>query len=152
MGVEELEDTDRPNTDMSVCGLQTSSSFRFSHRHFCSCSVCCSSVFGALIQDLDQSAAVSCCTPDAPPSYYTKYNTQAALTFFACRVLGVQIPAHRHHLDQEPVSSLADHVDHLSVAHLHHVLLVHLRKARHGSRAMSGWKIFKTQQLSQSAE
>lgn len=39
MGVEELEDTDRPNTDMSVCGLQTSSSFRFSHRHFCSCSV-----------------------------------------------------------------------------------------------------------------
>lgn len=47
-------------------------------------------------------------------------------TFFACRVLGVQIPAHRHHLDEEPVASLADHVDHLSVAHLHHILLVYL--------------------------
>lgn len=53
-------------------------------------------------------------------------SSRSCCTFFACCVLGVQIPAHCHHLNQEPVASLADHVDHLSMAHLHHILLVHL--------------------------
>lgn len=65
-------------------------------------------------------------------------------TFFACCVLGVQIPTHCHHLNKEPVASLADHVDHLSVSHLHHVLLVYLLHThtdtqRHNQRTEKNW-------------
>lgn len=48
-------------------------------------------------------------------------------TFLPGGVVGVEIPGHRHHLEDEVVPSLADHVHHLPVADLHDVLIVDLR-------------------------
>lgn len=48
-------------------------------------------------------------------------------TFLPGRVVGVQAPADRDHLEDQVVPSLADHVHHLPVADLDHVLIVDLR-------------------------
>lgn len=66
------------------------------------------------------------------------YPVRFPRTFLARRVLGVQVAADRHHLDEEAVPSLPDHVDHLPVAHLHHVLLVHLQGAASVTLSWSG--------------
>lgn len=52
---------------------------------------------------------------------------RGAGTFLPGGVVGVEIPGHRHHLEDEVVPSLADHVHHLPVADLHDVLIVDLR-------------------------
>ena len=48
------------------------------------------------------------------------------LTFLPGRVVWVQIPADRHHFDDQVVSPMSDHIDHLLVANLYHVVLVDL--------------------------
>lgn len=47
-------------------------------------------------------------------------------TFLPGRVVRVEIPRHRDHLEDEVVPSLADHVNHLPMADFDNVLVVHL--------------------------
>lgn len=49
-------------------------------------------------------------------------------TFFSSCVIRVKISADSHDFDDEMISPVTDHINHLFVAHLHHVILVHLRK------------------------
>lgn len=49
-------------------------------------------------------------------------------TFFPTGVIWSHIPTDCDHFDDEPVPTLPDHVDHLSVTHLHHVVLIYLKR------------------------
>lgn len=51
-------------------------------------------------------------------------------TFFSSRIIRVEISADSHDFDDEMISPVTDHINHLFVAHLHHIVLVNLRQEK----------------------
>ncbi|TNN50441.1 hypothetical protein EYF80_039367 [Liparis tanakae] len=51
-------------------------------------------------------------------------------TSLPSRVLQLRVSSDHHNFHHQAVAALSDHVDHLPVAHLHHVTAVHLQTAR----------------------
>lgn len=54
------------------------------------------------------------------------YEENLTLTSLASGVLQFRVSSNHHNLYHETVATLPDHVDHLPVANLHHVLAIHL--------------------------
>lgn len=54
------------------------------------------------------------------------YEESLTLTSLPGGVLQFRVPSDHHDFHHEAVAALSDHVDHLPVADLHHVLAVHL--------------------------
>lgn len=50
-----------------------------------------------------------------------------SLTFLPSSVLQLRVPGNHDNFDHEAVATLPNHVDHLTVANLHHVLAIHLK-------------------------
>ncbi len=53
-----------------------------------------------------------------------------SLTFLSDPVLYIRVPGNHDNLDHEAVAALPDHIDHLPVSHLNHILTIHLEKER----------------------
>lgn len=65
------------------------------------------------------------CTYSNTPGY-----TKLILTFLPRTVVHVRVAGNHDDLDHEAVAALPDHVDHLPVANLHHILSVDLGQMR----------------------
>lgn len=53
-----------------------------------------------------------------------------SLTFLSDPFLHIRIPGNHDNLDHETVATLPDHIDHLPVSHLNHILTIHLEKRK----------------------
>lgn len=56
-------------------------------------------------------------------------------------VLQLRVSSHHHHLHHEAVPALTDHVDHLPVTDLHHILAIHLTHTHRQQQYMMECKI-----------
>lgn len=55
------------------------------------------------------------------------YEENLTLTSLPSSVLQFRVSSNHHNFYHETVATLSDHVDHLPVANLHHILAIHLR-------------------------
>lgn len=54
------------------------------------------------------------------------------LTFLPSSLLQFRVSSNHHNFYHEAVAALSDHVDHLSVTNLHHILAIHLKNHKQG--------------------
>lgn len=54
------------------------------------------------------------------------YEENLTLTSLLSSVLQFRVSSYHHNFHHETVAALSDHVDHLPVADLHHILAIHL--------------------------
>lgn len=60
----------------------------------------------------------------------TTYEENLTLTPLPSSVLQFRVSSDHYNFHHETVAALSDHVDHLPVANLHHILAVHLKDAK----------------------